>query len=232
MGEPRPRIVDNEEPPEAEARGVSRRRMMQRLLGSAGAGLVLPGVAAAHPVSRHVMNGPAMATAEARAADPAWKPIFLDPHQNETLIALAERIIPNSTQAQVNRFVDALISVDALENQKKFLASLGAFEHEAIVRYNHPFKDLSEEQQNAILTQASTAEPSQPATGGRRRRRAAVPKGGGAQLPLTLRDHFDNLKGWISGSFYSSEFGMKELGWTGQVAWEKLPGCAGPDGHQ
>jgi hypothetical protein len=173
-----------------------------------------------------------MSAAESKAADPSWEPSFFDRHQNETLIVLAERIVPNSTQAQVNRFVDTLISVDKQENQKKFLAALGEFDHEAISRHNHPFKALSEEQQNAILAEASTAEASQPGQGVRRRRRPAVPKPGMAQPILTLRDHFDILKGWITGAFYSSEFGMKELGWTGQVAWDSLPSCVHPDGHR
>jgi len=152
------RILNPAEP--VGARGLSRRRMMQRLLGAGGTGWALPGIAAAHPVARHMMSGGTMAAAQAKAADPGWEPIFFDPHQIETLIVMAERIVPNSTQAQVNRFIDTLISVDTQENQKKFLASLSAFDHEAIIHYNRPFKDVSEEQQNAILTEASTAEPS------------------------------------------------------------------------
>jgi len=222
------RILNPAEP--VGARGLSRRRMMQRLLGAGGTGWALPGIAAAHPVARHMMSGGTMAAAQAKAADPGWEPIFFDPHQIETLIVMAERIVPNSTQAQVNRFIDTLISVDTQDNQKKFLASLSAFDHEAIIHYNCPFKDLSEEQQNAILTEASTAEPSQPGAGARRRRRPAVPKAGSVQPVLTLRDHFENIKAWVSSAFYSSEFGMKELGWTGQVAWESLPGCPGSQG--
>lgn len=215
----------------AEARGPSRRQMIQRLLGTAGTGFALPGLAATHPVANHLVSEATMAAAEAKAADPGWEPIFLDPHQNDTLIALAERIVPNSTQAQVNRFIDTLISVDTQENQKKFLASLAEFDHEAISRYNHPFKALSEGQQNTVLSEASTTEASQPGQGVRRRRRPAVPKPGVAQPVLTLRDHFENIKGWVSGAFYSSEFGMKELGWTGQVAWDSLPGCGHLGGH-
>jgi len=212
-------------------RGLNRRRMMQRLLGTTGAGLALPGLAVAHPVSGHLMNESTMAAAEAKVGNRDWQPIFFDPHQNEMVIALAERIVPGSTEAQVNRFVDTLISVDTEENQKKLLASLGAFEHEAINRYNHPFTELSEERQNAILSEASTGQPSQPGQWGRRRRRPAAPKPGSAQPVLTLRDHFENIKAWVSGAFYSSEFGMKELGWTGQVAWESLPGCPHSNDH-
>ena len=48
---------------------------------------------------------------------------------------------------------------------------------------------------------------------------------------LTLRDHFDLLKGWIAGAYYSSEIGMRELGWTGNVVFAEFPGCQHPGGH-
>jgi hypothetical protein len=35
----------------------------------------------------------------------------------------------------------------------------------------------------------------------------------------------------VSGAYYSSEIGMQELGWTGQMFFDKLPGCDHPDGH-
>jgi len=46
-----------------------------------------------------------------------------------------------------------------------------------------------------------------------------------------LRKHFENLKGWISGAYYSSEAGMRELGWTEDRVFEKFPGCEHPEGH-
>ena len=204
---------------------MSRRRMMGRLLGAAGTGMALPGLAAALPVSGHTIHEPAPAAAEVKASDSGWQPIFFDPHQSQTLTALAERIVPNSTAAEVSRFIDSLIAVDIQESQKRFLAALAEFDHEAIARYEHPFNELTAEQQNAILTDASTAEPSQNVQG-RRRRRATVPNPGTGEPVLNLRDHFDNVKSWVSSAYYSSEPGMKELGWTGQVAWESLPGCS------
>lgn len=227
------RILDNQEP--LEARGPSRRRVVQTLLGGAaaglGSGLAFPGVAAGHPIHKHLTSATAIAAAGAQAADTDWQPQFFDSHQNETLIVLAELIVPNSTQAQVNRFIDTLIAVDTPENQKKLIASLSAFDHEAIAGHNQPFKDLTGEQQVAILTAASTGEPSQPGPAGRRRRRPVPPHTGTAAPALTMRDHFDDIKGWVSGAFYSSEAGMKELGWTGQVAWDSYPGCEHPEGH-
>lgn len=215
----------------SEARGVSRRQMVQGLLGGAGAGLVLPGLATGHPIRRHLLTAGSVAAAEEQAAAADWQPQFFDSHQNETLIVLAELMVPNSTQAQVNRFIDTLIAVDTPENQKKLIASISAFDHEAIASHNQPFKDLSGEQQIAILIAASTGEPSQPGPAGRRRRRPVPPRTGTAAPALTMRDHFDDVKGWVSGAFYSSEVGMKELGWTGQVAWDSYPGCEHPEGH-
>jgi len=40
------------------------------------------------------------------------------------------------------------------------------------------------------------------------------------------------LKEWIVGAYYSSEQGMKELGWDGNFAFEKYPTCEhGVDGR-
>ena len=228
MNRPALRVLNNESP--SDASGLNRRQVMQRMLGTAGAGFALPGLAAGHPVHSHLMSDSTVTAAEATAADPAWQPIFLDPHQNETLIVLAERIVPNSTTAQVNRFIDLLLSVDSQENQKKFLASLGAFDHEGITRYDQPFKDLTEEQQIGILTVASTAKaggPPEEAYGSR----YGAPAKQGEEPTLTMRDHFENVKGWVSGAFYSSEVGMRELGWTGQVVWDRFPGCEHPNGQ-
>jgi hypothetical protein len=210
---------------ESPLRGLSRREMVQRLFGGAGAVLAIPGVSGSHPVHKHLAGATVLAQADAQATEKDWAPAFLDAHQNETLIVLAELIVPGSTKAQVNRFIDLLLSVDTQDNQKKFVASLSAFEAEAL-------KNLTEEQQIKILTDASTA-GSEEAPAGRRRRRHAQPA---EQSPLSpeqaLRDHFENLKNWISGAYYSSEIGMRELGWTGNYFFESFPGCQHPEGHR
>ena len=48
---------------------------------------------------------------------------------------------------------------------------------------------------------------------------------------MGLRDHFDHLKGWIVGAHYSSEQGMRELGWTGQSFFTSFPDCPHPGKH-
>lgn len=222
------RIV-NDKP--AAARGMNRREMVRRLLGGAGGGFALPAVAASHPIHKHLADAAGLGEADAKVAAAEWAPEFLDPHQNETLIVLAERIVPGSTKAQANRFIDLLLSVDTSENQQKFNNSLSAMDGESLNRFGHPFKALTEAQQNELLTAASTDKP------GREEGKGDwswfdVPSKEGSELPrLTLRDHFENLKGWISGAYYSSEVGMRELGWTGDYYFDSFPGCQHPEGH-
>ena len=231
MQKPEPESFTHQEG-RAQAHGWSRRQAMQTMLGTAGAGLVLPGLAAAQPrTGEAAERAGAAAEAGQTAAAGEWQPAFLDAHQNETLSAIGERLVPDSAAAEANRFIDTLLSVESEDTQRAFVAALNAFEHEAIAQHGQPFKDLSADEQNAILKAASELEPSQPAPMGRRRRPLAPPPPtGGAEAPAaSLRDHFETLKQWVGRSYYSSEAGMRELGWTGQVAWDSMPGCDHPD---
>jgi hypothetical protein len=202
--------------------------MLQSLLGSFGAGFVLPFLADGHPMHDHLADQSKVAAADAQADRPDYTPEFLDRHQLETLAALAERIIPGSTTARVAPFLDSLLSVSVAASQRRLVSSLGAFEMLAIERHQRPWKALSASQQDELLTHASTAPSGQ----------APLPSGGGSRgaTPaagrLTIRDFFDDLRGWISGAYYSSEIGMRELGWTGQMMFDKLPGCEHPGGHR
>jgi gluconate 2-dehydrogenase subunit 3-like protein len=198
--------------------GMARRDVIRALVGSVGAGLALPAVAESHPMHRHLTDASALAEADAAATAKTWKPAFLDAHQSETFGSLAEQIVPGSNAAGVHRFVDLLLSVDTQENQRKFLTALGAIEGAAIERYRKPWKALTSAQQVELLTAVSTA--------------AAGARDESGAGHVTVRDHFDNLKGWASGAYYSSEPGMRELGWTGNVFHEGFPGCTHPDGHR
>lgn len=184
---------------------VGRRELLQALLGAA---VALPALAADHPLRRHAENAKVLEQAEKKTRAADWKPGFLDKHQFATLQSLAERIVPGSARAKVSEFVDQLLIVDSSENQRKFLGALGAFDGQALKRASRPWLQLAESDQTAILTEASTLET-----------------GNG------LREQFDLLKGWIAGAYYSSEIGMKELGWTGISLFQSYPGCEHPGGH-
>lgn len=210
------------------ASGMTRRDLVRRLGTAMTAGLALPGLAEAHPASKRAKEH-----AAASSAAQEWTPAFFDPHQNETYTVLAERILPGSTGAQVNRFVDLLLSVDTMDAQKRFVNSLSAFEAYSVTTYKMPFKALSEDQQNQVLTHASTLKPAQGLPAGRRRAGLVTPsKPNHEEVSLTLRDHFEYLKTWTSRAYFSSEAGMKEMGWTDQVMWPSFPGCQHPESHQ
>jgi hypothetical protein len=204
--------------------------MLQVLAASLGAGAVVPGLAADHRLA-HAIDGLAIEQADAKSKAPAYKPEFLDAHQFETLKSLAERVVPGAARARTTEFVDQLLAVDSADDQRQFMTALGAFEGRAFARAGRPWKQLADADQIAILTEASTAESGRPATRPWAAGDPIVSPGPSRPVTLTLRDHFDVLKGWIAGAYYSSEIGMRELGWTGTVVHASFPGCDHPDGH-
>jgi len=205
--------------------GIGRRTVLQTLLGGVGAGLALPGVVQAqHPVQHHVGTATA-AAAQKKAAAAAYKPVFLDAHQLKTLTVLSEAIVPGSTEAKVAPFLDTLLAVESAQNQKSFLSALGAFDMLAIEKNSKPWIALTAAEQDALLQTASTTTPGTPP--GWPGAPASQPAGG----KITIGDHFNNLKGWIAGAYFSSEKGARELGWTDNVFHTELPGCTHPDGH-
>jgi hypothetical protein len=110
----------------------------------------------------------------------------------------------------------------------------GAVAAAARERFGVPWPELSEKQQIELLIVASTAKPD-------REERAWTPgtsvsehlaRVGATPAPLTLRDQFDLLKGWVVGAYYTSDLGLRELGYDGSVFADGFPGCPHPDGHR
>jgi Gluconate 2-dehydrogenase subunit 3 len=187
---------------------ISRRDAIQILSGGIGVGVAVPGLAADHPMHEHLADQAKVATADKKADVVQYKPVFLNAHEFATTKSLAERIVPGAARAKSTEFIDQLLAVDTQSNQRAFLNALGSLEGKAIERSKGPWTKLVPPQQDEILTEASTAESG-----------------------TRLRDHFDLLKGWISGAYYSSEIGMRELGWTGNVMFAEFPGCPHPERH-
>jgi hypothetical protein len=192
--------------------------MVRRLLAAAGAGTAWPLVAASHPIHELLRNEAVLDEVEKLgAAD--WRLLVLNAQQDETLSALAERIVPGSTKAQVNRFIDLLLSVDTAEHRQKFAESLAAFEAESQKRFGKRFPSLDAGQQDMLLTDASAHASKEDSSGSAGREDRGLHK------------DFENLKGWISGAYYSSEMGMRELGWTPDRVFASFPACEHPEGH-
>jgi hypothetical protein len=204
---------------------------MQILAGAIGAGAAIPGLAEGHPMQSHLRDHVLVAQAEAKVSSAGWQPEFLDTHQFETLKSLAERIVPGAAKAKTTEFIDQLLAVDTRPNQRRFLSAIGAFEGRSLERTRRPWTGLTAAEQNEMLREASTTSSGVPAD---QPWTAGSPIGVPAAAEpgrLTLRDQFDLLKGWIAGAYYSSEIGMRELGWTGNVLHAEFPGCQHPGGH-
>jgi hypothetical protein len=196
--------------PDATSGGMPRRAALQTLLGGVAAGVALPSIASAqHPMHTHLANPAAIDSAQQKASVAAYTPEFLDAHHAKTLGALAEAIVPGSTAARVAPFLDQLLAVESAANQRAFLGSLGAFDMAAVDKHGKAWLAVTSAEQDAILRDASTAD----------------------MKTSPMRAHFENLKQWIAGAYYSSEPGMRELGWTGNVFHPELPGCTHPGGH-
>jgi hypothetical protein len=211
-------------------RGLTRREIFQRFLGALGAGLASVHIAGAHPIHKHLEHPEHILDAGTKTTADDWSPEFLDVHQNETLIILSEHILPGSTASQVNRLIDLLLTVEAPENRKNFVAAIAAMDGESQKRFGRLVKALSATQMDELLTVSSTAKSARPtmdhaSSSDNEDMRAPVP---GA----TLRDHFENLKGWVVGAYYSSESGMRELGWTEETYFDAIPECSHAEEHR
>lgn len=147
---------------------------------------------------------------------PDWRPVFLDEHQDRTLIVLSDLIIPatgtpGAREALVNRFLDLQMSAEQAETQRAFIAALAYIDGESMRRYNSAFIYVPREQQLEFMT--LLAYPHSLETW--------------REEPVEFpgHDHFMKLKSWIVGAYYSSPIGLKELGWDGTFPHGVFTGC-------
>jgi hypothetical protein len=154
--------------------------------------------------------------------DPNWKLAFLNPEQNETLIALGEVIIPatdspGAKEALVNRFLDLLLSVQPTAFQQRFVSALEFIDSESQKEFGANFRSLTLDDQVSLLTQ--WAYPRQPAWWLQRE-----------EKPDPGQEHFTHLKMMIATAYYGSEIGQKELGWDGEFTHGPYEGCEHENG--
>ena len=186
---------------------LSRREAGKRLLAGIAAGAAAPWMSAAHPIWKHFEDDELLERAAGVAADE--KPAFLNQAQFASVVASAETILPGSTKAGVAKFIDLLLSVDSARNQKVFLDSLAQMEAESSKRFSKTIDRLSSDERNELFEKVSQA--------------------GDAQANHSSLKAFLHLREWIAGSYYSSEIGMRELGWTPDRVFAEFPGCSHSD---
>ena len=151
-----------------------------------------------------------------------WKPVFLDEHQNETLIILSDLIIPatdtpGAKEALVNRYIDLVMAAETHENQKSFLGNLAYIDGESMRIYKNTFRYLSREDQDDLLHTMAYPIAGSTWTG----------EAAGADPGFT---NFDQIKTHISGAYYTSQIGMKELGRDDNFTHGVYQGCDHAEG--
>lgn len=175
---------------------VGRRAVLTSIVSGAGA------AAFALPAAAHVHHAAAAAKPADAATDEVSAPLFLDQHVFDTLALLCEQIVPGSRATQVPEVLDRLLSVESVETQKRFASVIGAFEREARQAHGKPWKSLSAAESTALLTKISAQSWDDP-----------------------IRKDFEDLKRAVAETYYSTEPGMKEMGFTGNFAFVSPTVC-------
>jgi hypothetical protein len=208
-----------------------KRRTLLRGLASGIAGTVAG--AAVTPIADASVPSHDAHEAQGQPAPPPAPapPRLLDEHQRRTLASLAEMLVPGSTTAGVVDLIDRVAATESLPRQRRFLNALGAFEQRARLEHGARWIDLDEATRTTILHAASTAREARPRPPAWTKGQPLVFESTDAPPPATVRDHFDYLRATVATAYYSTERGMKELGWTGRAVWSTLPGCTHSDEH-
>ena len=214
-------VIDDRHEPARDDR-IERRTLLKGLATG------LAGVAATPHTTAFGRTMEPAAQAPAQPADPAVVR-FLDDHQRQTLTSLAESLVPGSVAAGVVDLIDRVALVDTPARQRQLLNAIGRFEREARTAHGSRWVDLDEAARHGLLRQASQGPESRPRQPVWVKGEPLVFAASGPPPPETLRDQFDYLRSAVSGAYYATDAGRKELGWTGRTVWTELPACTHPN---
>ncbi|HEX7087567.1 MAG TPA: gluconate 2-dehydrogenase subunit 3 family protein [Vicinamibacterales bacterium] len=152
---------------------------------------------------------------QSQAAAAGWTPKVFTPAQNELVIALTERIIPETdtpgaAKAGVNQFIDAVLADASPEVRRQFLDGLAWVDARSRRDHGVPFVQATEAQQNALLTAISSREPADDDRAG--------------------ADFFRALKPLTVTGYYTSEAGLlEEIGEARHLFFPEFKGCTHPE---
>jgi hypothetical protein len=217
---PVPEAVFSEKKFELHSFLINRRALIRAAL-SAGVTALVPGISLAQAIEAGLTPAARGEDGSKFLSAPDWKPAFLNHHQNETLIALGDVIIPatdtpGAKDALVNRFLDLLLSIAPAESQRQFAGALESIDHESQAQFGKDFRELPLEDQVWLVRPWAY-----PGEGG-----ASEQEGKSNSAP----GHFLMLKRQIAFAYYGSEIGQKELGWDGEFTHGPFLGCDHQDG--
>jgi hypothetical protein len=164
------------------------------------------GVVAVPAASTAQQHDHAQATSAPAKPVTAWKPELFDDHQNQTVIALVDLIIPatdtpGAKAALVNQHMDHIVAAAPEDEKTKFREGLWWVDGYALRKNGQPFVRCTPEQQKAILQTLDAGTD-------------AV-----ANDPDVAPGHrfFQMFKGFTSEVYYATEIGFNELNKGGRV---------------
>jgi len=196
---------------------IKRRDLIRAALFASAAAAFTPGMSFAQAISSGLTPAALGEDGSKFLSDPNWKAVFLNEHQNETLVALSDVIIPHTDtpgakEALVNRYLDLLLSVQPAELQRQFVDALAFIDSESQKQFGRDFRSLATDDQVWLLT--SWAYPRLPSSWIERE-----------EKPDPGQKHFERLKALIAEAYYGSEIGQKELGWDREITRGPYEGC-------
>ena len=127
---------------------------------------------------------------------------FLDRHAFDTLATLSEQIVPGSRASKCRSFSTACSPSNRRTRRSTSPRRSAPSSAEAREAHGKPWKALTAAEATALLTKISER-PDSDAT----------------------RQAFEGIKGAVAETYFSTEAGMKELGWNGSVAFPPPAAC-------
>jgi hypothetical protein len=163
--------------------------------------LATTGSAVSGQTHTHAAPASAAVAAAQAAQGGAWTPAVFDSHQNETVIALTELIIPatdtpGAKAAKVNEYIDLMLHDVAKDKGHSFVMGLGWLDGYAIRMHNAPFVNCTEAQQIEMLKALDGSDDADLKTGA---------------------DFFREIKRYTVAGYYTSKIGIDELNKGGRV---------------
>ena len=188
---------------------ISRRDVLKSLAMSAAATSVLRVIPAQAAEYAHHM----VAAEKAAAPAKAYAPKFFSAHDYKTLRVLCQTIIPadgdsgGAIEAGAPEFIDLLTNENP-DYQRILGGGLQWLDSECSDRYDKVYLDCSPEQQKEILDLI------------------AYKKNAVANPALnTGVEFFSFLRNMTADGFFTSEIGIKYLGYVGNAFLKEFPGC-------
>jgi len=191
------------------AQGISRRDVLKSLGMGVAASSVLRVIPAQAAEYAHHM----VAAEKAAAPAKAYIPKFFSAHGYKTLQSLCQTIFPadaesgGAIEAGAPEFIDLLTSEN--EGYQRILGGgLMWLDNTCSDRYDKPYLDCSPEQQKEILD------------------KIAYRKNAAADSSLSQGvEFFSFLRNMTADGFFTSEIGIKYLGYIGSTYLTEFPGC-------